>query len=289
LTLPSNKALSYRPPLEPGWLIDFFARRAVPGVEEVLDGAYRRSVRLTRGSGVVELRAVEGRVEARLCLDAADEGESEAVAWARALFDLDFDPRPMVAALRDDPLIGEFVRAAPGRRVAGVVDPDELAIRAVLGQQVSLAGAATLAGRLVADCGEPLIRPVGAVTHLFPTAAQIAALAPERLPMPAARRRAVLGLAAALASGEVLLDPRGDHAAIRSALLALPGIGPWTVEYVAMRALRDPDAFLPTDLGVRHALERLGVDDNPRAATALAERWRPFRAYAMQYLWATLG
>jgi AraC family transcriptional regulator of adaptative response / DNA-3-methyladenine glycosylase II len=127
------------------------------------------------------------------------------------------------------------------------------------------------------------------VTHLFPTAAQIAALAPERLPMPAARRRAVLGLAAALASGEVLLDPRGDHAAIRSALLALPGIGPWTVEYVAMRALRDPDAFMPTDLGVRHALKRLGVDDNPRAVTALAERWRPFRAYAMQYLWATLG
>jgi AraC family transcriptional regulator of adaptative response / DNA-3-methyladenine glycosylase II len=173
--------------------------------------------------------------------------------------------------------------------VPGVADPDELAIRAVLGQQVSLAGAATLAGRLVADCGEPLARPVGAVTHLFPTAGAIAALAPERLAMPASRRRAVLGLAAALASGEVVLDPHGDHAAIRAALLALPGIGPWTVEYIAMRALRDPDAFLPTDLGVRHALKRLGVDDTPRAALALAERWRPYRAYALQHLWASLG
>jgi AraC family transcriptional regulator of adaptative response / DNA-3-methyladenine glycosylase II len=182
-----------------------------------------------------------------------------------------------------------LVRAAPGWRVAGVVDPDELAVRAVLGQQVSLAGAATLAGRLVADCGEPLKRPVGAVTHLFPTAAQIAELAPERLAMPASRRRAILGLAAALAAGDVVLDPRGDRSAIRAALLALPGIGPWTVEYIAMRALRDPDAFMPTDLGVRHALKRLGIDDNPRAATALAEQWRPFRAYAMQYLWGTLG
>jgi AraC family transcriptional regulator of adaptative response / DNA-3-methyladenine glycosylase II len=288
-----NETLSYRPPLEPGWLIDFFARRAVPGVEEVVDGAYRRSVRLTHGAGVVELRALNGRVEVRLYLenDDDDEDESEALSRtrARALFDLDFDPRPMVAALREDPLIGQFVRAAPGRRVAGVVDPDELAIRAVLGQQVSLAGAATLAGRLAADCGEPLKWPVGAVTHLFPTAAQIAVLAPERLAMPASRRRAILGLAAALAAGDVVLDPRGDHAAIRAALLALPGIGPWTVEYVAMRALRDPDAFMPTDLGVRHALKRLGVDDNPRAATAVAERWRPFRAYAMQYLWGTLG
>jgi AraC family transcriptional regulator of adaptative response / DNA-3-methyladenine glycosylase II len=260
----------------------------VPGVEELVERAYRRSVRLAHGGGVVELPPGDGRIEARLHLD-DDDDENEATARARALLDLDFDPREMVGALRDDPLIGEFVRAAPGRRVAGVADPDELAIRAVLGQQVSLAGAATLAGRLVADCGEPLARPVGAVTHLFPTSDQISALAPERLAMPASRRRAVLGLAAALASGEVVLDPRGDHVAIRAALLALPGIGPWTVEYIAMRALRDPDAFLPTDLGVRHALSRLGADDSPRAATALAERWRPFRAYAMQYLWGTLG
>jgi AraC family transcriptional regulator, regulatory protein of adaptative response / DNA-3-methyladenine glycosylase II len=280
--------LDFRPPLDVGWLIEFFARRAVPGVEEVVDDVYRRSVRVARGAGVIELRERRGGVEAALDLD-EERDEGEAVGRARALLDLDLDPRPVVAALADDPLIGGLVRSAPGRRVPGVADPNELAIRAVLGQQVSLAGAATLAGRIVADCGERLARPVGAVTHLFPTAEAIAGLAPERLAMPESRRRAVLGLAAALAAGDVILDPGGDRASIREALLALPGIGPWTVEYIAMRALRDPDAFLATDLGVRHALRRLGVDDSPRAALALAEAWRPYRAYALQHLWATLG
>jgi AraC family transcriptional regulator, regulatory protein of adaptative response / DNA-3-methyladenine glycosylase II len=280
--------LDYRPPLDVGWLIDFFARRAVPGVEEVVDGVYRRSARLPYGAGVLELRERDGRVEAVLHLD--DERDAdEAVARARALFDLDLNPRPVIEALRNDPLIGASVRAAPGRRVPGVVNPNELAIRAVLGQQVSLAGAATLAGRLVADCGEPLAMPVGNVTHVFPTAERIAALEPDRLAMPASRRRAVLGLAAALASRDVVLDPDGDTAAIRTALPALPGIGPWTVEYIAMRALRDPDAFMATDLGVRHALERMGVDGSPRAALALAERWRPYRSYALQHVWAALG
>ena len=281
--------LDFQPPLDVGWLIDFFARRAVPGVEEVVDGVYRRSVRLTHGAGVVELRERDGqRVDATLYLDDACD-EDEAARHARALFDLDLDPRPVIEALRDDPLIGAVVRAAPGRRVPGVVDPNELAIRAVLGQQVSVAGAATLAGRIVADCGEPLDRSVGAVTHLFPTAAQIAGLEPGRLAMPASRRRAVLGLAEALADGDVVLDPHGDREVTRVSLLGLPGIGPWTVEYVAMRALRDPDAFMPTDLGARHALARLGADERLRAAVALAERWRPYRAYAMQHLWATLG
>jgi AraC family transcriptional regulator of adaptative response / DNA-3-methyladenine glycosylase II len=229
----------------------------------------------------------DGPIEARLWLD--DPGDRDAaLARCRALFDLDRDPWPIVGALRDDPIIGPLVRATPGRRVPGAVDPDELAIRAVLGQQVSLAAAATLAGRLVADCGEVLARPVGGVTHLFPTAAAIAAIDPERLAMPDARRRAVIGLAAALASGSPSLDPDGDHAAIRAALLALPGLGPWTVEYVAMRALRDPDAFLATDLGVRHALRRLGFDGDHRQAIELAQAWRPYRAYALQHLWGSL-
>ena len=280
--------LEYEEPFEAGWLLSFFGRRVVPGVEEVLAGGLRRSVRLRHGAGVMELRPLGGRIEVRLYLDDQRDRE-EAVARARGLFGLDVELGPVVDALSGDPLIGGMVRASPGRRVPGVVAPDELAIRAVLGQQVSVAGAATLAGRLVADCGERLAAPVGAITHLFPTAAQIAALDPERLAMPASRRRAVLGLAAALAAGEVVLDPDGDPAAIRAALLRLPGIGPWTVEYIAMRALRDPDAFLASDLGVRHALERLGVDGSPRAAAALAERWRPYRAYALQHLWSVLG
>jgi AraC family transcriptional regulator of adaptative response / DNA-3-methyladenine glycosylase II len=287
---PLVERLTYTAPFHAGSLTNFFARRAVPGVEEVVGGAYRRSVRLAGGGGVVELSAADGRdaVDARLWLeDPRDRGA--ALAACRALFDLDRDPRPIEVALSDDPIVGTLVRAAPGRRVPGVSDPDELAIRAVLGQQVSLAGAATLAGRLVADCGEPLHRPVGAVTHVFPTAAAVASINPERLAMPGARRRALLGLAAALAGGDLVLDPEGDRDAARAALMALPGIGHWTAEYVAMRALRDPDAFLATDLGVRHALRRLGYDGRPGEAARLAEAWRPYRAYALQHLWGSLA
>jgi AraC family transcriptional regulator of adaptative response / DNA-3-methyladenine glycosylase II len=244
----------------------------VPGVEEVVDGAYRRSVRLPHGAGVVELRP---DVEATLWLD--DERDEEAaVADCRALFDLDTDPAPIAEHLAADPLIGPLVRDSPGRRVPGAVDGFEIAVRAVLGQQVSVAGAATLAGRLVQRYGEPLEAPVGAVTHLFPTAGALASADPESLPMPASRRTALLGIA----RSDIVLEPGAE-----TALLALPGIGPWTVSYISMRALRNADAFLPTDLGVRRALERLGQD--PRAATELAEPWRPYRAYAMQHLWAT--
>lgn len=281
--------LAHRPPLDVEGLIEFFECRAVPGVEVVSDGVYRRSVRLGHGAGVVELTAgPDGSPLARLTLD-DERDRGAAVAACRRLLDLDADPGAIAAALENDPVIGPLVRACPGRRVPGVVEPNELAIRAVLGQQVSLAGAATLAGRLVTGVGEPLGRPGGGVTHLFPTVDRIAAVDPARLAMPEARRRAVIGLASALASGDVMLDPAGDLAAIRAKLLALPGIGPWTVEYIAMRALRDPDAFLPTDLGVRHALRRLGLDDNPRAATAHSESWRPYRAYALQHLWAILS
>ena len=171
-----------------------------------------------------------------------------------------------------------------------MADPDELAIRAVLGQQVSLAGAATLAARLVSAYGEPLEHPVGSVTHLFPSAAALARADPEQLAMPWSRRRALIGLATALAGGDVVLDT-GVMAQdeIERRLLALPGIGPWTVAYIAMRALRDPDAFMPTDLGVRHGLERLGRDGRPPSAERIAERWRPYRAYATQHLWAQLA
>ena len=263
--------LSFRPPLDAVALVEFFARRAVPGVEEVVDGAYRRSVRFPHGAGVVELRPP---AEATLWLD--DEGDTDAArAHCRALFDLDTDPAPIEAHLGADPLIGPLVRESPGRRVPGSVDGAEIAVRAVLGQQVSLAGAAALAGRLVQTYGQPLTRPVGGITHLFPTAEALASADPESLPMPASRRTALLGLTRALSNGEIELGP---------GLEALPGIGPWTVSYIAMRALRDADAFMPTDLGVRRGLERLGQD--PSAATALAERWRPYRAYAMQHLWA---
>jgi AraC family transcriptional regulator of adaptative response / DNA-3-methyladenine glycosylase II len=280
--------LGYEPPFDAGWLRGFFARRAVAGVEEMLaDGGYRRSVRLAHGEGVVELRPGADHIAAVLTLeDERDRAEAERIC--RALFDLDLHPHRVLEALAGDRSIGPLVRGAPGRRVPGTSDPHELAVRAVLGQQVSLAAAATLAARLIRDYGQPLRRPVGAVTHLFPTARALAGADPARLPMPASRRRAVLGLTAALAGGSVVLDREGDREQARTGLLALPGIGPWTVEYIAMRALGDHDAFMPTDLGVKHALERLGHDSRPREAARLAEAWRPYRAYALQHLWATL-
>jgi AraC family transcriptional regulator, regulatory protein of adaptative response / DNA-3-methyladenine glycosylase II len=279
--------LPYRSPLDAEGLIAFLHLRAVPGVEQVHDGAYRRSLRLPQGSGVVELRPADGYVHAKYWLEDLRD-LAAAMQRSRTLLDLDSDPHSVVEALGEDPLLRPLVRSAPGRRVAGHVDGHELAVRAVLGQQVSVGGARTLAGRLVSEYGKPLERPIGAVTHLFPQVETLAAADPERLAMPTARRRALLGLARALAGGDLTLDAGADRGETRRRLLELPGIGPWTTEYIAMRAMRDPDAFLPSDLGVRHALEQLGHDGQPAAAERLAERWRPYRAYALQHLWATL-
>jgi AraC family transcriptional regulator, regulatory protein of adaptative response / DNA-3-methyladenine glycosylase II len=284
-----RRRLAYREPFDGAGVLGFLAMRAVPGVEEVLDGGgYRRSVALPHGPGVIELWLRHGWVEAKFSLaDPADRTVAE--QRARALLDLDTHPEPILATLERDRVIGELVRAVPGLRVPGVVDGAELAVRAVLGQQVSVAGARTLAGRLVADYGAPLAEPVGAVTHLFPSSAALADADPARLAMPESRKRALCALTAALADGEVVLDRDADMAETRARLLALPGIGPWTVDYIAMRALRDADAFLSSDLGVRRALERLGLDGSPKAAAALAERWRPYRAYAMMHLWSVLA
>jgi AraC family transcriptional regulator of adaptative response / DNA-3-methyladenine glycosylase II len=242
--------LDHHPDLDARALLPFLAARAVPGVEEVVDGAYRRSL----PEGILELRPAEEHVEV-----AGDERA------ARAILRLDADPDAILARLGDDPLLGPSVRAAPGRRIPGHPDPAELAVRALLGQQISVAAARTLAGRLVAAVGEPLERPVGGITHRFPTPAALAALDPETLPMPRARARALVGMAG---------KPFGTH---------LPGVGPWTAAYIALRS-GDDDAFLPTDLGVKHGLAALGAD--PARAGVLAEAWRPYRGYAVAHLWA---
>jgi AraC family transcriptional regulator of adaptative response / DNA-3-methyladenine glycosylase II len=280
--------LPYRAPLDAEGLIAFLGLRAVPGVEEMIDGAYRRSLRLPHGAGAVELRPAEGHVQARYWLsDLRDLGA--AMQRSRTLLDLDSDPQSVVDILGSEPLLGPLVRGAPGRRVAGAVDGHELAVRAVLGQQVSLRGAATLAGRLAAHCGEQLERPLGAVTHVFPSAEALADAGLDELAMPGARRRGLLALVTALARRELAIDVGADRLDARRQLRALPGIGPWTAEYIAMRALRDPDAFPSSDLGVRRALEQLGRDGRPGAAETLAEGWRPYRAYAVQHLWASLA
>jgi AraC family transcriptional regulator of adaptative response / DNA-3-methyladenine glycosylase II len=279
--------LPYRPPFDAAGLLEFLGARAVAGVEELVDGTYRRVLRLPGGPATVSLTPAEGFVQCRLELTSiADTGA--AVQRARRLLDLDADPWAVADVLMADPVLATLVRATPGRRVPGHVDGSELAVRAVLGQQVSVAGARTLAARLVVALGEPLPSHSGGLTHVFPTAAALAGADPALFAMPKSRVRALHGLTAALAAGDLVLDPGSDRADTLARLVALPGIGPWTAAYVAMRALGDPDAFLPTDLGVRHAVEALGRPGDAASIDAMAEAWRPWRAYAVQHLWASL-
>jgi AraC family transcriptional regulator of adaptative response / DNA-3-methyladenine glycosylase II len=244
--------LAARRPLDAGAVLSFLGARAVPGVEEVVDGAYRRVLPLPRGPGTVSLRDGGDHVSATLRL--ADVGDlAAAVSRCRRLLDLDADPVAVDDHLGADPLLGPLVREAPGTRVPGHVDGAELAVRAVLGQQVSVAGARTLAARLVRSHGERLAAADGGLTHLFPTPGALAAMDAAELAMPKARARALLGLARALDDGAIQLDGGADRSATEEALLALPGIGPWTASYIALRALGDPDAFPSGDVGLRNA------------------------------------
>lgn len=238
--------LSAREPLAWDLLLGWLGGRAVPGIEHAADGAYQRA-------GIGAIVRVEGGVELR--------GPGAPAAVAR-VFDLGHDPAALGPTLGRDPLLGPLLARAPGIRVPGAWSGWELAVQAVLGQQVSVAGARRTAEKLVAAYGDP---------ERFPGPEAVAA---GPLPgMPAARERALRALAEAVAGG-LRLDPPLDLAATRAALLALPGFGPWTVEYIALRALRDPDAWPGTDLWLRRA-----------AAGGDPERWRPWRAYAAMLLW----
>jgi AraC family transcriptional regulator, regulatory protein of adaptative response / DNA-3-methyladenine glycosylase II len=277
--------LPTRAPFDGEALVEFLGARAVPGVEEVVGGTYRRTVSLPRGIGIVALTPFADQVDCELRLEDLRD-LSAAVQRCRRLFDLDADAPAVVEQLGSDPILGPLVAAAPGRRIPGTVDGAELAVRAVLGQQVSVAGARTLAGELVAAIGQPLPSPDGGLTHLFPAPAAVAVADPSLLRMPTIRRLALLNMAAAIHRGQLCLDVGADRAEAVVALQQFPGIGPWTAAYVAMRALGDPDVFLESDLGVRRALEHLGQPGDPVSAAALAERWRPWRAYAVQHLWS---
>ena len=277
--------LAYRRPADLAGIVDFLAARAVPGVEEVENGTYRRSLVLPHGVGIVELTPADGYLQATLRL--ADPRDlPSAVARCRRLFDLDADSAAVDDVLATDPALMPLVKAVPGRRVPGAVDGDELAVRAVLGQQVSLGAARRLAGNLVIAHGKPLDAPLGAVTHAFPTAAALAAVDPTTFPMPARRQNTLHELVARLADGRLRLDPGADRAAVEDALMQIPGIGPWTASYVRMRALADPDVFLVRDLGVRKGMIQAGLPDDPIAAAEAAQMWRPWRSYAQMHLWA---
>jgi 3-methyladenine DNA glycosylase/8-oxoguanine DNA glycosylase len=251
--------IPYRSPLDWPLLVDWLSTRAVPGLEAVEADSCRR-VLDDGGLAVVAPAAggirVAGRVDP---------------ATVRRVFDLDHDPAALAAAMEDDPVLGPRLARAPGIRVPGAWSGFELAVRAILGQQVSVAGARRSAAKLVQELGERASSPAPGLTHRFPTPGAVAA---GSLPgMPRARERALRALAEAVAGG-LRLDPPADPVGTRAALLELPGVGPWTAEYVAMRALRDPDAWPGGDLWLRRA-----------AAGADPEAWRPWRAYAAMLLW----
>jgi AraC family transcriptional regulator, regulatory protein of adaptative response / DNA-3-methyladenine glycosylase II len=278
--------LPFRQPFCPDNVFGHLAATAVPGVEEWRDGAYRCALRLPYGHGIAALRPGPDHVACRLSLtDLRDL--STAINRCRWLLDLDADPVAIDEQLSQDDVLAPLVAKNPGRRVPRTTDPEEFAIRAVLGQQVSTAAARTHAARLVVAHGDPIEDREGGLTHLFPTVSALADLDPQTLAMPRTRRSTLLTLIAALAGGDLELGNGGDWDRARTRLAALPGIGPWTVETIAMRALGDPDAFIPTDLGVRAAAGTLGLPSTPAGLIGRSGPWRPWRAYAVQYLWAT--
>ena len=289
--------LPVRAPYAGREVLRFLAAHLVPGVERSGPAWYERTLSLPHGHGRVRLtfpadEPASGTAFVRALLvvhDLRDVGA--AVERCRRLLDADCDPVTVGDELCGDPAMASLVRSRPGLRVPGSVDGDEIAVRAVIGQQISLAGAVSLGGKLVQRYGAelPADASYDGPVRLFPSADRLADVDPGELPMPRARARALVGLCAALAAGDVPLDRSADRREVRERLLALPGVGPWTADYVALRALGDPDVFLPTDIGVRRALAGLGHQATDAvAAEALSRRWRPWRSYGLMHLWSTL-
>jgi AraC family transcriptional regulator, regulatory protein of adaptative response / DNA-3-methyladenine glycosylase II len=276
--------LPFRAPFAADTLLSFLGVRAVPGVEEVRDGTYARSVRDGGGGAVVAMKPRHDHVDVRTSADGSPDLD-RLRERARRVLDLDADPVAIDAALARDPKLAPSIARLPGIRVPGTFDGFELVIRAIFGQQVSVAGARTSLGRLVTAAGTPLARPTGEITYLFPTAERVTELPPEAFGMPRARAQTIRRVAELVARNE--LDLSGDSSSDETLerLSELRGIGPWTLGYVAMRALHDPDAFIASDLGVRKGFESLGLGTTPKAILERAERWRPWRAYAVMHLW----
>jgi AraC family transcriptional regulator of adaptative response / DNA-3-methyladenine glycosylase II len=284
---PLELRLAYRPPYAWDDLLAFLAARAIPGVECVAQGVYRRSFRQGHAVGWLEVGPVAGAHQLYARIQA--QGAPRLIDLAprlRELFDLGAAPDRIADGLGEDPLLGRALRAAPGVRVPGALDGFELALRAILGQQVSVAAATRLAGRLVAQVGARLpdaclpAERGGYPSHEFPSAERVAEADVAAIGLPSARAQAIRALARAVADGQLRLEPGADPEATHEVLLALPGVGEWTAAYIAMRALRQPDAFPSGDLGLRRAL---GVD--ARELARRAEAWRPWRAYAAMLLW----
>ena len=271
--------LPYREPIQLTALLEFLGAHAVPGLEEYADGTFTRVLAAPHGPARIALSAGEHAVLARVRLH--DTRDLVAVvARVRRLLDLDADPAAVDTVLAADPALAPLVNKRPGLRSPGTVDGFETAVRTIVGQQISVSGARTVLGRIVATHGRPAFD--GEPALLFPTAADLAAVDPADLPMPRARGRSIVALAAAFAAGELQLDPGADRDEIRSALLALPGVGPWTADYLLMRAVAHPDILLASDLVVRRAADDLGLD------LSAPTGWSPWSTYATYHLWAHL-
>jgi AraC family transcriptional regulator, regulatory protein of adaptative response / DNA-3-methyladenine glycosylase II len=275
--------LPFRRPFCAETLFGHLAAMALPGVEEWRDGAYRRTLRLPHGVGIVALRPMPEYVECRLTLtDLRDL--STASARCRWLLDLDADPVAVDELLRTDQALARSVDKRPGCRVPRTVCGEELAVRVVLGQPTSAAAARSDAIRVVSACGTSIADPAGGLTHVFPTVSALAAADLAGLGIPADRRGPLRALVDALVRGEIDLSIGSDWREARARLTELPGISSRTVETIAIRALGDPDAFAPTDTAVRWAARGLGLPATAAALTRHATRWRPWRAYAAEYL-----
>ncbi|MGZ4538412.1 MAG: AlkA N-terminal domain-containing protein [Blastococcus sp.] len=275
--------LAARAPYDAAEVLLFLGTHAVPGLEEWDGTTFSRVLDLPHGPAVVQLSpSPDGGPAVTALLRLTELRDlAAAVTRCRRMLDLDADPAAVDDVLGADPALAGLVAGAPGRRVPTSPDADELAVRAVLGQQVSVAGARTLTARVVTAAGTPLPEPVGTLTHAFPRAAALADADLTAVGLTGARRRTVHGLAAALAGGSIALDAGADREEAGRALLAVPGVGPWTAALVALRGLADPDVWLPGDLALRRSLATLGSTD-----TDAATRWRPWRSYAVMHLWA---
>ncbi len=282
--------LDYRPPFAWKRLLGFFRRRAVKGVESVTLDRYARVVSVGDVTGVVSVTLDPGRPSLRAELSPSLAGNvASVVAMLRRTFDLDAHPDRVGELLARDAVLAPMVRAEPGLRLPGTFDAFESGVRAMLGQQVSVGAAITLAGRLVAAFGHRVSEAEtgDGLTHAFPNAGRIAGLSVEEIAavgLPRARAEALRGFAKVIDAGEIALSPRGDTEALLEELQTLPGIGPWTAEYIAMRGLHLPDQFPASDLGLRKALGGLSAAE----ATKRAEAWRPWRSYAVMHLWNSL-
>ncbi|NRQ51340.1 AlkA N-terminal domain-containing protein [Aeromicrobium stalagmiti] len=273
--------LAVRLPFNAGALLDFLAAHVLPGVETVRDRTYARVLRLPHGLGVMALTLHDDRVECELEL--ADLRDTAvAIGRARRMLDLDADPVAIDGVLAADEILRPLVEEAPGLRVPSHVDGFEVAVRTIVGQQVSVAGANTVLGRQVPSRGTRVDFALAAahgLTHAFPAAEAFADADPTSLGMPQSRARTIIDLARDVADGTLDLDPGGDREAVREQLVGMRGIGPWTADYVVMRALAHPDVLLTTDLVLRRELERRGITPDD------TERWRPWRSYAGMHLW----